>query len=133
MEKLGSTTPVSLYMHALTYLLIGTVWTQPKWKRVLPAVRAGSQVLVWCGSLSDNNKPFSPNFPVIMKPQALEEACAICAIPAIQKCGACKLVFYCSKEHQKKHWKTHSKKCKAFKVCKKFYVVSVANNLDAVI
>lgn len=27
-------------------------------------------------------------------------------------CGGCKLVYYCGKEHQKLHWKTHKLDCK---------------------
>ena len=37
---------------------------------------------------------FSAVYPHMTHP------CAICAHPATQKCGACKRVFYCSKEHQ---------------------------------
>lgn len=44
------------------------------------------------------------------------EVCEVCGKPAEQKCSACKSVFYCSREHQKNHWKEHMKNCKAFKV-----------------
>ena len=44
------------------------------------------------------------------------EVCAMCKAAAKQKCGGCRSVFYCSREHQKRHWKEHSKKCTAFKV-----------------
>ncbi|XP_075211844.1 uncharacterized protein LOC142318984 [Lycorma delicatula] len=31
---------------------------------------------------------------------------------SLQKCSSCKLVFYCSKEHQKSHWPEHKQLCK---------------------
>ncbi|XP_011865068.1 PREDICTED: uncharacterized protein LOC105560508 [Vollenhovia emeryi] len=31
----------------------------------------------------------------------------------LRKCSACKLIFYCSKEHQKQHWKQHKSLCNA--------------------
>ena len=41
----------------------------------------------------------------------------ICGLPncqttALQKCSRCKRVYYCSKEHQTKHWKQHKHDCK---------------------
>ncbi|XP_057334486.1 SET domain-containing protein SmydA-8-like [Microplitis mediator] len=44
------------------------------------------------------------------------EVCEVCGKPAEQKCSACKSAFYCSREHQKNHWKEHMKNCKAFKI-----------------
>lgn len=38
--------------------------------------------------------------------------CAECDIEASLKCTACKLVFYCGVEHQKKHWKIHKNDCR---------------------
>lgn len=38
--------------------------------------------------------------------------CAICDVEASLKCTACKLVFYCGVEHQRKHWKTHKTECR---------------------
>lgn len=44
-------------------------------------------------------------------------ACEVCQKPANQTCGGCKLVFYCSKAHQKLGWREgHKFKCCAFKV-----------------
>ncbi|XP_068232451.1 SET domain-containing protein SmydA-8-like [Palaemon carinicauda] len=37
--------------------------------------------------------------------------CGTCQGPASLKCTACGNVYYCSKEHQKKHWKIHKKEC----------------------
>ncbi|XP_018323957.1 SET domain-containing protein SmydA-8-like [Agrilus planipennis] len=45
-----------------------------------------------------------------------EKTCAECNEPAELMCSACKLVSYCSKEHQKEHWKTHKSLCKPFEI-----------------
>jgi len=44
--------------------------------------------------------------------------CSICMnckvskkLEELSKCGGCNMVCYCSKECQKKHWKTHKKDC----------------------
>jgi pre-rRNA-processing protein TSR4 len=37
--------------------------------------------------------------------------CALCGCRAPHQCSRCKLVSYCSKEHQKAHWKLHKKRC----------------------
>lgn len=43
--------------------------------------------------------------------------CAVCKIPASQICAGCKSVFYCNREHQKKHWKEgHRNNCSSYKV-----------------
>ncbi|GLV39505.1 SET and MYND domain containing arthropod-specific member 5 [Carabus blaptoides fortunei] len=42
--------------------------------------------------------------------------CAECKQPAELKCSACKLVWYCSKEHQKQHWKQHKNLCKSYEI-----------------
>ena len=34
-----------------------------------------------------------------------------CSEPALLKCSRCREVHYCSKEHQKTHWKLHKKLC----------------------
>ncbi|OXU17269.1 hypothetical protein TSAR_015909 [Trichomalopsis sarcophagae] len=51
-----------------------------------------------------------------MKPSTDEEVCAVCKVPAKQKCGGCKSVFYCGREHQKANWREHSAKCKSYKL-----------------
>lgn len=44
-------------------------------------------------------------------------SCNVCQKPANQTCGGCKLVYYCTKAHQKLGWKEgHKFKCCAFKV-----------------
>lgn len=42
--------------------------------------------------------------------------CPECKQPAELKCSACKLVWYCGKEHQKQHWKQHKNLCKPYEV-----------------
>ncbi|XP_050347775.1 SET domain-containing protein SmydA-8 [Nymphalis io] len=43
--------------------------------------------------------------------------CEVCQQPANQTCGGCKLVYYCSKAHQKLAWKEgHKLKCCAYKI-----------------
>lgn len=43
--------------------------------------------------------------------------CEVCQQPANQTCGGCKLVYYCSKGHQKLGWREgHKFKCCAFKI-----------------
>ncbi|XP_011556296.3 SET domain-containing protein SmydA-8 [Plutella xylostella] len=43
--------------------------------------------------------------------------CEVCQKPANQTCGGCKLVFYCSRAHQKLGWREgHKLRCCAFKV-----------------
>ena len=37
--------------------------------------------------------------------------CAVCFIESNLKCKECSVVFYCSKDHQKAHWKIHKKVC----------------------
>lgn len=43
---------------------------------------------------------------------AASGVCAVCESEALLRCGGCKIVFYCSKEHQKQHWRLHKKLCK---------------------
>ena len=39
--------------------------------------------------------------------------CVVCDRQAKALCSGCKHIFYCSREHQKKHWSTHKEECKA--------------------
>uniref|UniRef100_V5G4W8 Protein msta, isoform B n=1 Tax=Anoplophora glabripennis TaxID=217634 RepID=V5G4W8_ANOGL len=45
-----------------------------------------------------------------------DTVCAECSEPAQLKCSACKLVAYCGKDHQKKHWKVHKTLCRPFEI-----------------
>lgn len=42
--------------------------------------------------------------------------CAVCGVSASSKCASCSLVVYCSKEHQKAHWKKHKNECISYEV-----------------
>jgi len=44
--------------------------------------------------------------------------CAVCKKECTNKCSACRLVAYCSKEHQKSHWKTHKPQCRPLEIRK---------------
>ena len=41
----------------------------------------------------------------------MSNKCGFCFKDSVLKCGRCKKIFYCSKEHQKSHWKIHKKQC----------------------
>lgn len=43
--------------------------------------------------------------------------CALCSEKANSRCGGCNKVSYCSREHQKKHWKIHKGECCSWKIC----------------
>ncbi|ODM97856.1 Protein msta, isoform A [Orchesella cincta] len=51
------------------------------------------------------------------KDKKSEDQCALCNATANSRCGGCSKVSYCTKEHQKKHWKIHKGECCAWKVC----------------
>lgn len=42
--------------------------------------------------------------------------CAICLSPAEQKCSGCQAVHYCTRDHQKQHWKMHKNQCSPVRV-----------------
>ncbi|KAG8238204.1 hypothetical protein J437_LFUL018087 [Ladona fulva] len=51
------------------------------------------------------------------RPIFMANTCHICKLThggstRLQTCSACRLITYCSKEHQKKHWKEHKSICK---------------------
>lgn len=50
------------------------------------------------------------------QPETREEICGVCGTNAKQKCSSCKLIYYCSREHQKLDWKRHSKICRGFEI-----------------
>ena len=41
-----------------------------------------------------------------------DEVCSVCSKEGAKKCSRCKTQFYCSKECQKKDWKTHKSICR---------------------
>ena len=48
---------------------------------------------------------------------SLKLECAICGSKEAFRCGGCEKVSYCSKSHQKSHWKNHKGECQAWKIC----------------
>lgn len=47
----------------------------------------------------------------------MSNSCAVCGVAADLKCGGCKLVHYCGRDHQRQHWKAgHKTGCKCYKV-----------------
>lgn len=38
--------------------------------------------------------------------------CAICGKESTNRCGTCKIVYYCTAEHQRQHWAAHKLTCK---------------------
>ncbi|CAH0725453.1 unnamed protein product, partial [Brenthis ino] len=47
---------------------------------------------------------------------AIQEPCIVCSIPTEHKCSSCQEVHYCSREHQKQHWKQHRHYCVPAKI-----------------
>lgn len=43
-------------------------------------------------------------------------SCYVCLAPSSQKCSGCQEVHYCSREHQKQHWKQHKHQCTPVRV-----------------
>ena len=41
-----------------------------------------------------------------------KSTCAVCQTPSKLQCSACKITYYCSRDCQKKDWKTHKQLCK---------------------
>uniref|UniRef100_A0A8D9BF04 Protein msta, isoform A n=1 Tax=Cacopsylla melanoneura TaxID=428564 RepID=A0A8D9BF04_9HEMI len=59
----------------------------------------------------------------------VDNACGFCGEPSSQKCSGCQLVYYCCREHQKKHWSKHKSHCRPMKLCQdnvlgRYYVAS---------
>ncbi|CAG7726755.1 unnamed protein product [Allacma fusca] len=42
--------------------------------------------------------------------------CPVCTALAVSKCGGCNKVGYCSRDHQKQHWKIHKNECTSWKI-----------------
>uniref|UniRef100_A0A671LF40 hypoxia-inducible factor-proline dioxygenase n=1 Tax=Sinocyclocheilus anshuiensis TaxID=1608454 RepID=A0A671LF40_9TELE len=49
----------------------------------------------------------------VLDPDQDKQFCELCGkIETLLKCGRCRISFYCSKEHQKQHWKKHKLTCR---------------------
>ncbi|KAF6214048.1 hypothetical protein GE061_011778 [Apolygus lucorum] len=44
------------------------------------------------------------------------DVCLVCQQPAANRCSSCQSACYCSKEHQKQHWKTHKSSCVVYQI-----------------
>jgi len=55
--------------------------------------------------------PVIAELPSEMPPSDIMR-CATCGASAALRCSKCKQVHYCSREHQRQHWKTHKPSCK---------------------
>ncbi len=61
-------------------------------------------------------EPSDPDDPECEQPfDGWQSCCCVCGVPAPLKCGACKQLHYCSKQHQSVDWPFHSGECAAFK------------------
>ncbi|XP_043270720.1 uncharacterized protein [Venturia canescens] len=61
---------------------------------------------MWNHNSSLNNKEFFAN------------ACHVCQVygkDKVKRCANCKLIAYCSQEHQKKHWPQHKELCRGLR------------------
>jgi hypothetical protein len=62
-----------------------------------------------------------------------ERRCALCNIikESLLKCGGCKdsYAYYCSKEHQKEHWKIHKTECESLALKRKSHKKIVQKSL----
>ncbi|KTF85246.1 hypothetical protein cypCar_00039087 [Cyprinus carpio] len=48
----------------------------------------------------------------VLDPDRDKQYCELCGkMENLLKCGRCRISFYCSKEHQKQHWKKHKLTC----------------------
>lgn len=43
-------------------------------------------------------------------------SCAVCRAPATNCCSGCRSTYYCSRDHQKQHWKVHKGQCCPWKL-----------------
>lgn len=51
--------------------------------------------------------------PTVLDPDGDKQYCELCGkMENLLKCGRCRISFYCSKEHQKEHWKKHKLTCR---------------------
>ncbi|XP_019642469.1 PREDICTED: egl nine homolog 3-like [Branchiostoma belcheri] len=52
--------------------------------------------------------------PGVRDDQNSYDGCELCgAMENLMRCGGCRTAYYCSKEHQRTHWKKHKRVCKS--------------------
>jgi len=54
------------------------------------------------------------------------QSCLVCGAPSTSRCASCKTASYCSKEHQKRDWRSHKEYCLKIKA-------AGANTFDAIL
>ena len=115
----------------------GPEWGVDSWRLFPPRFLGVAALLTWVAALPTPDDGEAPPPAAMKLPRELwtlvlaqvpfdafeEEVvgvpCAACASPrALQRCGACKLVVYCSRECQAKHWKSHREACAQFRRAK---------------
>lgn len=62
---------------------------------------------------------------------SLPSLCALCGCRAGNMCSGCKQVSYCSRSHQKLHWKYHKKACQAVAASSSGTLTMNSNDLEA--
>ncbi|KAJ8923003.1 hypothetical protein NQ315_001551 [Exocentrus adspersus] len=71
----------------------------------------------WIGQVEDARGEKIGASSDSMSEEDVKGVCEVCRGEAERRCSACKLVFYCSAEHQKEHWKEHRDACRPYEVC----------------
>lgn len=67
---------------------------------------------VW---LNSENNPFVRSNVNVAYQFCSEKKCVVCKSKKnLKYCAECKKVMYCSREHQKEHWKLHKKTCNRY-------------------
>lgn len=59
------------------------------------------------GNLSNSQEEKESN----VSGMSITGPCEVCQCDASLRCGACKAIFYCCKDHQKEDWKNHKPNC----------------------
>ncbi|AYV83724.1 MAG: hypothetical protein Hyperionvirus10_60 [Hyperionvirus sp.] len=80
----------------------------------VPIFTPGGKIVgEWNPDLSeaDNDLPAAPGGPSAAP--VVSHSCAVCSVKEkLRRCGKCKIIRYCSVEHQTEHWSIHILTCK---------------------
>ena len=77
--------------------------------------KTGNSIKIACGFIKNSHKEEIKKMAKDSNGRIkMKEVCDFCTkiSPHLQKCGACRSVSYCCKEHQTADWKDHKKECK---------------------